>query len=78
MNKKQIILVSISIVLFIFVTLDLKIVPYHPRSAIVGTSSQTRYKALSSFRPMYHYWAMIAVPFAFIFYLLKDTKNKDT
>jgi len=71
MNKNQKRLILISIIIFLFVTLNpsvFRIGPY----ALWGRGAGTPYFTA---RPMYQYWAVIAVPTIALFYYFKDKKD---
>jgi len=72
MNKKQKWLVLVSVIIFLFVTLNpsvFKIGPYD----LWGRGAGTPYFAI---RPMYQNWAVIAVPAVALFYYFKDKKPR--
>ena len=68
MNKKQKWLILISILIFLFVTLN----PSCPRMGERKIIDDSR--PLFTKRPMYHYWAIIAVPTVALFFYFKDKK----
>ena len=80
MNKKQRIVVLVSILLFLFVTLNPSVFRLSPRD-IFGSKGGIFYESRNyrspyfTIRPMYQYWAVIAVPAVALYYYFKD-KNK--
>lgn len=74
-NKKQKRLIIISTVLFLFVTLNPSVFQITPHD--IGDFPRRNYSPLFSKRPMYEYWAVIAVPSVALFYYLKDKNEKD-
>jgi len=88
MNRKQKIVLWSSIVLFLFVTLNPSVFRVKPSHFLGDTyyrigqsgpynipSHPKRHHPYFTERPMYQYWAIIAVPTIALIYSLKD-KNK--
>jgi hypothetical protein len=69
MNKKQKWLTLISVLIFLFVTLNPLV--FH----IMTSGSRARIYFTSY--PIYQYWAVIAVPFFALFYYFNDEDKKD-
>ena len=89
MNKKQKWLVLVSVIIFIFVTLNPSVFQLKP-AHILGDSyyrfgqsgpydmpqHPKRHHPYFTERPMYQYWAVIAVPTIAFFYFFKDKKTR--
>ena len=70
MNKKQKKVVFVSVLLFLFVTLN----PSFPQMGKYDIIDDRR--PFFTQRPMYQYWAIIAVPAVALYYHFKDKKDK--
>ena len=79
MNKKQKWLILISILIFLFVTLNPSVFEISPLYmwGYDGTGKYPSREPYFSTRPMYQNWALIAVPSVALFYYFKDENKKD-
>jgi hypothetical protein len=77
MNKKQKCLIIASVLIFLFVTLNPTVFQTGKIIHIEGVLSPDIDRKYIYFteRPMYEYWACIAVPTIALFYFLKDKKS---
>jgi len=71
MNKEQKYVIVVAIIIFLFVTLN----PSWPQMGKYDIIND-RWPFFTT-RPMYHYWAIIAVPTVALYFHFKDKKPKD-
>lgn len=82
MNKQQKWLIAISTIIFLFVTLNpsvFRVGLKKTRYKMVGDTTWTTRisrKPYFSTQPMYHYWAVIAVPSAVLFFIFKKEERE--